>query len=513
MIKLVFFLFLSISLFAKTFTVASYNVENLFDLKKDRSDYSEYIPNTKSKWNQKTFNVKVNNIVKVLKSIDADIIALQEIENRKMMQTLLKKMPNYKYSSFTKYRNSSVGIGFLSKIEIKSNRDINVKFTNKIFRPILESTFKIDNFEFKIFNNHWPSKRVAESYRVKYAKKLYDRLQELPRDYDYILLGDFNSNYDEFKTIYKDKKLNNTNGITGINQVLNTTIEKRYVTYDDILKRGKKVNYNLWLDLEYSERFSNKYRGRNNTPDNIIISPALFDNKKLSYVTNSFKVHKPNYLYNDGKIIRWKIHGKVHQGYGFSDHLPIIATFSTKKEKKNPLKKIEKKKLNKISDLYTKEKLIEEVLLDDVIVIYKHNKSAIIKQKNDRAIYLYNNAQDLSEGFSYNLAISQIKDYNGLLEVEDYKIKKHNGKIKDYKKLYLDSKKINIFNPKYQNEIITDLKGTFKKGKLHIDNKKIRLFAKNKKNLPTENSFIEIKRAHLAHYRGKAQILIHEKIK
>lgn len=511
---LLLFLALALALNAKTFTVASYNVENLFDLKKDRSDYKEYLPNTQSKWNQKTFNIKINNVVRVLKDIDADIIGLQEIENRQMMQQLVRKLPEYKYFSFTKYRNSSVGVGFLSKIKIKSNKDINVKFSNKIFRPLLETTFEIDNFEFKIFNNHWPSKRVAESYRVKYAKKLYDRLQKLPRDYDYILLGDFNSNYDEFKTINREKKLNNTQGVTGINQVLNTTINKRYVTYDDILKRGKRVNYNLWLDLKNSERFSNKYRGRNNTPDNIIIAPALFDNKKLSYVTKSFKVFKPNYLYKNKKIIRWRMNNKVHTGHGFSDHLPIIATFSTKKEKKSPLKKIEKKELNKISQLYTKEKLLEDVLLKDVVVIYKHGKSAIIKQKNDRAIYLYNNAQDLSEGFSYDLAISQIMDYNGLIEVEDYKIKKHKGKIKNYKSLYLNPKKIDIFDTKYQNEIVTNLSGEFKKGKLYLkDGKKIKLFAKDKKNLPKNNTEINIKRAHIGYYRGNPQILIHEKIK
>jgi len=511
LIKLLLLVILSFSLYAKTFTVASYNVENLFDLVKDRSDYQEYQPNTKAKWNQKNFNIKVNNVLKVIKDIDSDIIALQEIENRQMMQVLLKRLPQYKYSSFTKYRNSSVGVGFLSKIKIISNSDIDVRFTNKLFRPILETTFEFDNIEFKIFNSHWPSKRAAESYRVKFAKKLYDRLKELPRDYDYILLGDFNSNYDEFKTIYKNKKLNNTQGITGINQVLNTTIDKRFVTYDDILKRGKNVNYNLWLDLAYDERFSNKYRGRNNTPDNIIISPALFDNKKLTYITKSFRVFKPNYLYKNKKIIRWRMNNRVHQGSGFSDHLPIIAKFSTNKTKKNPLKKIEKKHLNKISQLYSKTKLIDNVLLKDVVVIYKHGRNAIIKQKNDRAIYLYNNAEQLKEGFSYDLSISQIKDYNGLKEIEDYKIKNHNGKIKNYKNLYLDARYIDIFDTKYQNEIVKNIKGTFKKGKLYIGNTKIKLFAKNKKDLPKENSTIKIKRAHITYYRDNVQIMIHDK--
>ncbi len=284
------------------------------------------------------------------------------------------------------------------------------------------------------------------------------------------------------------------------------------MTYDDVTKNKKRVHYNLWLDLDYDSRFSNKYRGHNNTPDNIILSPALFDNKKLAYKTKSFEVFKPNYLYKNRKVVRWKMKGRVHSGGGYSDHLPIIAEFSIDKNEKSPLKKIEKKEVNRISQLYNKTKLTSDVLLKNVIVIYKHNKSAIIKQKNDRAIYLYNNAQDLSEGFSYDLAISQIKDYHGLKEVEEYKIRKHNGKVKNYQNLYLNMKNINLFNTKYQNEIVTNVQGVFKKGKLYFDNKRIKLFAKNKKNLPKENAKVLIKRAHLGYYRGNPQILLHERI-
>ena len=32
-----------------------------------------------------------------------------------------------------------------------------------------------------------------------------------------------------------------------------------------------------------NERFSTKFKNQNNTPDNIIISPALFDNKTILY--------------------------------------------------------------------------------------------------------------------------------------------------------------------------------------------------------------------------------------
>uniref|UniRef100_UPI0040488085 endonuclease/exonuclease/phosphatase family protein n=1 Tax=Aliarcobacter sp. TaxID=2321116 RepID=UPI0040488085 len=97
MFKLLILFILAICLKANTFTIASYNVENLFDLKNDKNEYKEYIPNTHSLWNQRNFNIKINNLVKVINNLDSDIIALQEIENRDLMKLLVKKLPQYNY--------------------------------------------------------------------------------------------------------------------------------------------------------------------------------------------------------------------------------------------------------------------------------------------------------------------------------------------------------------------------------------------------------------------------------
>ncbi|QKJ23703.1 endonuclease/exonuclease/phosphatase family protein [Poseidonibacter lekithochrous] len=512
MLRVFLFLCITINLFAQNFTVASYNVENLFDLKKQNTEYKEFIPFTKSKWNKKNFNIKLKNTIRVIKDINADIIAFQEIENKDLLVFLKKKLPQYKYHSFSKYPKSSVGIGFLSKIKIINNNTINVKFKRRTYRPIQETTFRIDNIDFKIFNNHWPSKRVAESYRIKYAKRLQDRLKKLPKDYDYILLGDFNSNYDEMQSFRYNKKLNNTDGITGINQVLNTSYNKRYVTYDDVLKIQKKVHFNLWLDVEGKERFSSKFRNQNNTPDNIIIPPALLDTKRISYIHRSFNVFKPKYLYKNKQVQRWKMKNRIHQGYGYSDHLPIYAEFSTNKENRNLVKKLElnKTEINKISHLYSKTKLIEPIILKNIIVIYKNRTSAIIKQKNDKAIYIYKNAKDLKLGYSYNIKVNQIKNYNDLQEIEDFEIIQKNAKYENYKDLYINNK-TNILNPKYQNEIITNLRGIIKNRKLYFNGKVIYIYSKNKELLPKNNQNILIKTGHISVYRGNMQIQIHKK--
>ncbi len=515
MIKILFLFLLTITLNANTFSIASYNVENLFDLNEDGNEYGEFKPNTKANWNEKIFNIKINNLIKVLKDLDADIIALQEIENRELVQLLLKKLPNYKYYSFIKYPDSAIGIGFLSKIKIKENKHLDVKFRTKLYRPILETTFIHQNIEFKVFNNHWPSKAVGESYRVKYAKNLQERISLLPKDYDYILIGDFNSDYNEMQTFKTNQKLNNSRGITGINQILNTVIDDKFVTYDDILKNEKRVHYNLWLDIPTNERFSSKYKGGNVTPDNILISPALFDTKKVSYIPNSFAVFKPEYLYENNIVKRWQMDDNklttTHKGEGFSDHLPIYAKFSVDKNDTNALKNQEENsEITNLSDLYNKEKLTEAITIEKAIVIYKDNEKAIIKKPNDRAIYIYKNAKELKLGYSYNFQINQIFNYYGLKEIKEFAILDELGKFENYKSLYLDANNINIFDFKYQNEIITNLKGIVKHSKLYLENGRIiKLYSNIRNILPKNDEKITITSGHLASYRGNIQIILY----
>ena len=71
MLKLLIIFIFSISLYGSNLKIASYNVENFFDLSYDKSEYNEFIPNNNSLWNQKNFNVKLNNLIKVIDDIDA----------------------------------------------------------------------------------------------------------------------------------------------------------------------------------------------------------------------------------------------------------------------------------------------------------------------------------------------------------------------------------------------------------------------------------------------------------
>jgi len=488
--------------FTKDFTVASYNVENFFDLKYDKTEYKEYIPGTK--WNQKTYNTKLDNIIKVLSHLDKDIVALQEIESNEAFKAISKRLPQYKYTLFKKYKSSSIGLAILSKYEIIDYALLDVKHS-KVNRPILKTTLNIDNNNLIVFNNHWPSKRNKENQRILYAKRIQDYIKTLDEDRDYIILGDLNSNYNEFET-FKYLKLNNTYGLTGINDVLNTKIGNDFVQKSSNFKYEKRVHYNLWLDIVYNERFSYKFKGKNETPDNILVPKSMFDNKNISYVNNSFTVFKPEYLIKNEKIIRWS----SKKNSGFSDHLPIFATFSTSKQKAQIFKQIES-----IEEIYTNTNLSYPITLKNIFLIYKANDIAIVKEKNGRAIFIYKDVKNLEYNKNYTLNINKIKHFNGLLEIVDFDIIKEENSSLNKSLFYLDASKNDILNSNFQNEIITNITGLVKDRYFHYifknHKKKIKLYSKNKNLLPKNGQKITIINAHLGFYKSKPQIIIYKK--
>ena len=178
---LIFLLPLFIS--AKVFKVANYNVENLFDLVKQGREYKEYIPNTPS-WNKQLLDMKLNHTSQVICDIEADIIGLEEIENKNaltLLQNRLKKVGcPYRYSAITHKLGSTIQVALLSKYKIVSSKGIKVSYSD---RDILEANIKIDEKMVKIFVNHWKSmgRNGVESKRIKSAKALENRILMLPK--------------------------------------------------------------------------------------------------------------------------------------------------------------------------------------------------------------------------------------------------------------------------------------------------------------------------------------------
>lgn len=310
--------------------IASYNVENLFDLHKNGFEYQEYIPNTKSNWNHKTYKIKLQNISKVIKEIDADVIALQEIESLQALKdlryTLTTKGLHYKYFKIADKKNTTTKVAVLSKIPFTSTQEIMVTSSHK-YRNILEVKVNINNKTLYLFINHWKAKSGPESQRIISAKALRKRIQTIGYDKNIILLGDFNSDYEEHIKFIRKRKHNDTAGKTGINHVLRS-IEQNNISKQQNIEKDNF--YNLWYDTNKEERWTYIFKGKKEALDNILISQSLLKQKNISYMHSSISSYKPSYLLKGKSINRWKTTWKQprkHKGTGYSDHLAVIAKF------------------------------------------------------------------------------------------------------------------------------------------------------------------------------------------
>lgn len=313
--------------------IASYNVENLFDMNTDGNEYEEYIPNGDWGWSEDIYRVKLRNTAQVIGGINADIIGLQEIESETALKALKAELNRqglyYRYYLFARNKNSSVNTALLSRYPIQSGLRHPITYNGR-YRDILEAKIDINGKPLRVFVNHWKSKSGPESKRILSAKRLSQRLAELSENEPFVLLGDFNSHYEEYKTFLKSRKHNDTDGITGINHLLKTIDDEgNPITYASLRNNDGHL-YNLWYELDEKQRWSHQYKGKGEALDNMIISPSLADGEGLEYVRGSFQRFEADFLFYKGKPYRWqhsKTHPKHHLGEGYSDHLPIYALF------------------------------------------------------------------------------------------------------------------------------------------------------------------------------------------
>lgn len=316
-------------------TIATYNVENLFDMHYSGNEYLEYIPNTSWQWDQKNYQKKLHNIAQVIIDMRPDIIALQEIESLQALKELKKEIKHqglyYPYLAFAGGKNTTVKVALLSRHPITYSREITVS-ANRRYRSILEVKVRIDNMPLYLFVNHWKSKSGPESRRIVSAKALRKRIDEIGYDEPILIVGDLNSHYDEYQLFKKRRKLNDTKGKTGINHILKTLCDGKPTTLNT-LQSNDTCTYNLWYDLPKDQRWSYQYYDQKEALDNMIITRGLYDGKGLDYQAGSLQKFSPDYLFKKRSIYRWqrsRKYPKHHTGKGYSDHLPIYASFIVK---------------------------------------------------------------------------------------------------------------------------------------------------------------------------------------
>jgi endonuclease/exonuclease/phosphatase family metal-dependent hydrolase len=320
-----------------TVTAAFYNVENLFDFNLDGTEYDEYKPGWHG-WSAEMQRKRLLATAEAIAAVGADVIGLCEVENKNTLLELAIALDRmgapYPYAATADAPGSATVTALLSRLPIMEKSALPVEKS----RSILEAAVARGGDKLIFFVNHWPSKRHPESTRLAAAKTLRRRLDSLPAGADYILIGDFNSNYDEYASFHTTGH-DDTRGMTGINHILKTVAAAaarpnsphRPVCKGE-LAACDGCHYNAWLDLEEGKRMSYVYRGAKQTIDNMLLPRALFDSSGYSYADGSFEAFSwEGRLLKDGAPYRRQMvyvgKQRYHKGEGYSDHLPIRARF------------------------------------------------------------------------------------------------------------------------------------------------------------------------------------------
>ena len=521
-------------LYSTELKIATYNVENLFDDVANGTEYEEFIPN-RHNWTKAVLDKKLEHISQVICDLNADVIGLEEVENNRALKLLQERLKQkgckYPYSAITHKKGSAIQVALLSKVNLTHKKDIKVSYSSSD-RDILVAELNTEP-KLTIFVNHWRSKKAAESQRVKYAKALINRIKKMPKGKEYIILGDFNSEYNECTNI--SEKDNDANGICGVDNVLKTYKNGRLIRFRDKVVDLKLYHYNLWSELPAHKRWSHDFYGSKSAIDSIIIPPTLNDKKGWFYKKGSFKVFKKRYLFKKNKkytLNRWEYKHSKHTGKGYSDHLPIYAIFSNKntkelkyeslldkiwkmfipavKEEKSD-KKEEKIKVLTIDTLYKWKYLKKPIILKDACVIYKRGDFGVIKSSpNSKAITLYKSAEGLKEGVCYDFKVYKKKKYFGLDEITDLDIIEEKNKIDVDKFIHKFSDELMSSDKDNIGDMVKDIEGIYKNGYIMVDNNRYKLYLKEKKRgLLKKNSHLYIKKAQIGYYKGEKELVVY----
>lgn len=309
---------------SKLYSIAFYNLENLFDTIHDAGkNDSEYLPGGAMQWDAEKYMAKLNNLSKVLSEISHDkvpggpaAIGVAEVENRGVLNDLVKHptLVSYGYEIVHYEGPDQRGIDCALLYDPK-------QFTVLSSELVLSTPFEGDTIHktrgFLIVNgklagdrvcfivNHWPSRGAAEPVRVHAAQQvrvLIDSLQRKDKKLKLIVMGDMNDDPMDLsmKTLGARKN-------------------------QEELKRGDLFNP-WWATLEDKGVGTLLYRGKWNLFDQIIVSSNLLDAKKgLKYDSNEVFIRE--YLFQqDGKYkgSPLRTHGGKVWLNGYSDHLPTV---------------------------------------------------------------------------------------------------------------------------------------------------------------------------------------------
>ncbi|MTE27049.1 endonuclease/exonuclease/phosphatase family protein [Winogradskyella ouciana] len=305
---------------SKTYTLAFYNIENLFDIENDPlTNDDDFLPTSRKRWTSKRYENKLRKLGSVISKIGEEntdaapvVVGLAEVENKTVLSDLVRSKnlieENYSYVHYDSSDERGIDVALLYKsdvFKVENSETFSVYLQNEFgvqdyTRDILLVQGKLNNEKLNIIVNHWSSRREGEKeteYKRITAANVVNSVVKMLKKEDanarIIVMGDFNDNpnskslsllekesslYNPFKTVWSRDKgsLNHNFGWNLFDQILIST------------------------NFFESSKSSLSFNGAN-----------VFNNKNLTQYHGKYK----------GQPFRTYV-GKKYKG-GYSDHFPV----------------------------------------------------------------------------------------------------------------------------------------------------------------------------------------------
>jgi len=199
-------------------SLVTWNVQTFFDSEIEGTEYSDY--QNLAKWSKDKYLTRLGRLCEVMKTLNADVYVLEEIENTAVMQDIANQLAGvswdrakmWNYGCFAKDAGSAIGCAVFSRFELKDMKvhSICVKTQSDEqpgVRPLIQVTVDTGGGDFLLFVNHWKSKSGGETgseiWRDWQESVVADTMRRIEMSYSEkkmscVLCGDFNRDILEF---------------------------------------------------------------------------------------------------------------------------------------------------------------------------------------------------------------------------------------------------------------------------------------------------------------------------
>lgn len=312
----------------KAVCIAFYNIENLYDTVNDpNKNDEEFLPYGKNHWNTKRYNIKIENISKVISEIGNDIqakgpvvIGFSEVENKKVLEDLvaspLLAPMNYGIVHYDGPDLRGVDVALIYQkqhFSVTSSRSVTLNIPGKPdfrTRDQLVVSGLLDGEPVHFIVNHWPSRRGGE----KRSAPLRNAAADLCRSSaDSIMRTDINAKI----IIMGDLNDDPTN--KSLTEHLKAKGEESEIKPGELFDPMYKMFKNDGIG-------SLAYRDSWNLFDQMVISQPLLSEDKSTFRFLKARVFNKSYLIQkDGAFAGYPFRTYVGNNFqgGYSDHFPV----------------------------------------------------------------------------------------------------------------------------------------------------------------------------------------------